>query len=140
MWIICELMIFGLILIVSIFGFAWLAAIVGAWRGRMPHIPIISSVASNYQAVKLGMYWSLLVEFVLVLLIGLGVRSMQIAKSLPEKGDVYILYTQGGYIPINGLSETYTPPRWAVTMAFYPLVQAAWKNSAIKAVSCFTAL
>ena len=135
MWIICDLMNFGLVLIVSIFGFAWLAAIVGAWHGRTPHIPIISSVASNYQAVKLGMYWSLCIEFVLVLLIGIGVRSMQIAKSLPEKGDVYILYTQGGYIPINGLFETYTPPRWAVTMAFYPLVQAGMEKFGDQAVA-----
>jgi len=124
MGIICELMTFGLVLIISIWGFAWLVGVIGAWRGRTPHIPIISSVASSYQAVRLGMYWSLFVEFVLVLLIGLGVRSVQVANSLPEKGDVYILYTQGGYIPIGGLYKTYTPPRWAVTMAFHPLIQA----------------
>ena len=135
MWLICQLMTFGLILIVFIFGSAWLTAIAGAWRGRMPHIPIISSVASNYQALKLGMYWSLLVEFVFILLIGLGVRSTQIAKSLPEKGDVYILYTQGGYIPISGLAETYTPPRWAVTMAFYPLVKAGMEKFGDQAVA-----
>jgi hypothetical protein len=68
-------------------------------------------------------------------LVGLGVRSVQIANSLPEKGDVYILYTQGGYIPINGLYETYTPPRWAVTMAFYPLVQAGMKEYGDQGVS-----
>jgi hypothetical protein len=37
---------------------------------------------------------------------------------------VYVLYTVGGYIPVERLYETYTPPGWAVTMAFYPLVQA----------------
>jgi hypothetical protein len=135
MWIICDLVNFGLILIILVFGFTWLNAVVGAWRGRTPHIPIISSVASNDQAVKLGMYWSLLVEFVFILLIGLGVRSIQIAKSLPEKGDIYILYTQGGYIPIKGLYETYTPPRWAVTMAFYPLVKAGMEKFGEQAVA-----
>ena len=124
MGLICEVMIFGLTVMISIWGYAWLVGLVGAWRGRTPHFPIISSVASSYQAVKLGMYFSVFVEIVLVLSIGLGVRSVQIANSLPEKGDVYILYTQGGYIPIDGLSESYTPPRWAVTMAFYPLIQA----------------
>ena len=128
MGIISEMMVFGLILIVSIFGFSWLVAVVGAWRGRTPHIPVISSVASNYRAAKLGVYWSLFVEFVLVLLIGLGVHSVQIANSLPEKGDVYILYTQGGYIPAPSLYETYTPPRWAVTMAFYPLIKAGMEK------------
>jgi hypothetical protein len=135
MWVICELTVFGSILTVSIFGISWLVAVVGAWRGRMPHIPLISSVASSYQAVKFGMYWSLLVEFVLVLLIGLGIHSVQIADSLTEKGDVYILYTQGGYIPINGIFEAYTPPRWAVTMAFYPLVQAGLEKYGDQGVS-----
>ena len=135
MEVICEIMIFGLILIGSIFGFAWLVAVVAAWRGRTPHILLISSVATNYKAVKLGVYWSLFVEFALTLLIGLGIHSAQIANSLPEKGDVYILYTQGGYIPINGLYETYTPPRWAVTMAFYPLIQAGREKFGAQGVS-----
>src|SRR6185295_794600 len=52
----------------------------------------------------------------------------QIANATAETADVYVLYTVGGYIPVQGFLETFTPPRWAVTAAFYPLVQAGMKK------------
>jgi len=128
MWILCRLMVYGLILSVSLFGLAWFISLSGAWRGKTPKVPLISSIASRYQAVRFGMYFALLVQFVVLLLVGLGIRTARISKSLSEKGVVYILYTQGGYIPLDGPLAAYTPPRWAVTMAFYPLVRAGMER------------
>jgi hypothetical protein len=127
-WIICQSMVVGSLILIAIWVYAWLVGVIGAWHGRTPQFPIISWIASRYRAIQLGMYFSLFVDILLVLIIGLAVRSVQIANTLPEKGDVYILYTQGGYIPINGLYDSFTPPGWAVTLAFYPLVRAGMEK------------
>lgn len=103
---------------------AWLVSVNGARRGRTPQIPVISWLAAQYDAVNIAAYWSLLLEALILVLIGVGVRSVQITNTMTEKADVYILYTVGGYVELPGLYETITPPRWAVTFAFYPLVQA----------------
>jgi hypothetical protein len=134
-WILCDLMAFIFGLITLLWGSTWLAGVICAWRGRTTRIPILAWAASNSIALHLGVYWSLLVEISLALAIGVGVHSMHLAHSLADKGDVYILYTQGGYIPIDGLYQTYTPPRWAVTMAFYPLVRAGMEKYGAQGVA-----
>ncbi len=120
--------IVGTLLIGTVWGLAVARSVLGAWRGQTPHIPMIAWVASKFQAIKLAVYWSLLIDVLLVSSIGLGVYSTQVANAPAETADVYVLYTQGGYIPLPGLYETFTPPRWAVTMAFHPLVQAGMER------------
>jgi len=121
-------MTFGSILMLTVWGLAWMVSLIGAIRGQMPQIPLISRIASKPQAINLAVYSSLLVEIILLMVFGLSVRSARITSSMPEKAEVYVLYTVGGYvrgyIPALGLQDTITPPRWIMTMAFYPLVQA----------------
>lgn len=112
-----------LLLIISmIANFAWIISLLGALLGRVWRLPVVSSIASMRSVIYFTVCFSLLLFVLSVALIGIGVHSVQIANSQPEKADVYILYTVGGYINAPGLYETYTPPSWAVTMAFYPLV------------------
>lgn len=120
----CLAVTLGSILVVSIWALAWIVSLVGAVRGRMPRIPIISRLVTQFRVIELGVYWTLLVDILVLAMIGLGIRSARITGSMPEKADVYVLYTVGGYVSLPGLYENFTPPRWAVTMAFYPLVQA----------------
>ncbi|MEW6400652.1 MAG: hypothetical protein AB1649_02570 [Chloroflexota bacterium] len=115
---------YGSALILVLWIIAWLVSLIGARRGRTPHIPLISWIASRPRVLNVAVYWSLLVELFLLILIGLGLDSVRLTNSMPEKGKVYVLYTVGGYLPVPGLYETYTPPRWMITTAFYPLVQA----------------
>ena len=123
--IFCLACVFGTVLIAVIWGLAWVSSVLGAFRGQSPYIPIVGWVASKFRVLRLAVYWTLLIEAGFLFLIGLGIHSAQLAKRMPDRADVYILYTQGGYIPAPGLYQSYTPPRWAVTMAFYPLVHAA---------------
>ncbi len=130
---------FGTLLFFVVWGLAWLVSLIGAICNRTPRIPLISWVASKPKAVNLAVYLSLLVEIVLLMVIGLGIRSAQITRSMPEKAEVYVLYTVGGYvrgyIPAPGMNDTITPPRWILTMAFYPLVQAGLEKYGEGAVS-----
>jgi hypothetical protein len=127
--------VFASLLIVFLWGFAWVRSVQGAWRGQTPHISIIAWVASKIQAVRFAVYWSLLIESAFLFLISIGINSVRITQAMPEKADVYILYTVGGYIPAPGLYETFTPPRWSVTMAFYPLIQAGIEKFGDQGVS-----
>jgi uncharacterized membrane protein len=124
MQLLCSVLIYSMVAACSVWTFAWLVAVIGAWRGRLPQIPLISWIASKYQALKLAVYWSLLIEGLLAWVVCIGMYSTKLANAPVETAEVYILYTQGGYIPMPGLYETFTPPRWAVNMAFHPLVWA----------------
>lgn len=59
------------------------------------------------------MVWSLVIEVVLIFFIGLGLHSLNTTQqSQPNDAKVYILYTIGGYIPLPGLYESFTPAPW----------------------------
>lgn len=135
MYTLSQFIAFGCVLFAVWIVISWFVSTVGAWRGKTPSIPGISWVASQFQMIRIAVYWSLLVQLAFALLIGLIFQSIQLAKSLPSSGDVYVLYTQGGYIPIDGLYQTYTPPQWAVTLAFYPLVHAAMEKYGVDSVT-----
>ena len=113
------------VLFETVWNIAWTISLIGALVGRAWRMPLIAQIASSNAALQITVYSSILAYVFFLWLIGIGVDSVRLSKTQPEKADVYVLYTVGGYIPAEGLYETYTPPGWAVTMAFYPLVQAA---------------
>lgn len=94
----------------------------GALSGSKFRIPIVNGLAQ----IKLVLQTTVILSLILfvLLLAGLGsiVHAVLITSHTPERADVYVLYTQGGYIQSPGLYETYTPPSWAVALAFYPVV------------------
>ncbi|MEW6405958.1 MAG: hypothetical protein AB1649_29580 [Chloroflexota bacterium] len=114
----------GVSIIALALNVAWIASLVGALLGKTWRIPIISKMASTNWMVSFAVVVSLLVDLASLAFIGIVADSVRIAKQPPARADVYVLYTMGGYIPVPGLWESYTPPGWAVTTAFYPLVRA----------------
>lgn len=112
---------------------AWVSALliclVGAMHGRTPQINLFSWLTSKPWVVRTAVLWTLIIEVLIFLLLGLGLRSIQLAeREQPPDAKVYVLYTIGGYIPLPVLGETFTPPRWMVTMAFYPTVKAGMET------------
>ncbi len=118
----------GLLIIGIVLSIVWCICLQDALLGRARRLPVISQIASVKWALDLAVYSSFLGYFASLVLIGIGVDSSEIANAKHETADVYVLYTVGGYIPAQGLYETYTPPNWAVTMAFYPLVRAGMEK------------
>lgn len=113
------------ILFVAYSGAAWLTCLVAAWRGKTPRVFFLSRMFSYPFIPGIGAYWFLLIEAMAAAVIFMGFRSIEISSRPPSKdAKVYVLYTIGGYIPVDGLFQTYTPPRWAATFAFYPLIAA----------------
>lgn len=113
-----------LLIVSSVWQIIWSISALGAILGRVWRIPVIAQVARMKFAVNFTVYLSLLLTVFSLWLIGIGIHSAQIASTPPQKADVYVLYTVGGYLPVSGYYETYTPPKWAVVMTFYPLVRA----------------
>lgn len=107
----------------------WMISLAGASRGRTPKIPLLSSLFTRTPVTQVGLYWSLFLELLILVFVGMGIRSAKIASLPPPKdAKVYVLYTKGGYLPVPGLFETFTPPRWFMTLGFYPLVQAGMQK------------
>ncbi len=61
----------------------------------------------------------------LLLLVLVAVHGALLTRSPANVPQVYLLYTNGGYIPSKSLWATYTPPRWTFSLFFYPIVRAA---------------
>ena len=106
----------------------WIAGVISAWRGTTPRIPLVSRIARNETAIKLSLYSWVFFLIVTILIILVAVHSSLIGVASDGPAQVYILYTVGGYISTEELWANYTPPRWAVTTAFYPMVLAGEKR------------
>ena len=100
------------------------ASFLSAISGREWRIPVIDGLAKAKPVLQFTVIASLTLFVLSIVALGAVFHSMQIASQTPERADVYVLYTQGGYIPTPGLYETFTPPSWMVTLAFYPVVLA----------------
>ena len=96
----------------------------GALTGRELHIPLIGGLAKSKPVLQFTVVASLTLLVLSTVALGAVFHSMHLASQTPERADVYVLYTQGGYIPSPGLYESFTPPGWMVTLAFYPVVLA----------------
>lgn len=115
----------ALVLAAAYVGVSWFACLIAAWRGSAPRIPLLSRLVARPAAQALAVCWYLAIDIFAVAVFFMGVRSVQLAARPPsDDAKVYVLYTIGGYIPVPGLFETYTPPRWVATLGFYPLVAA----------------
>lgn len=126
-WISPALTIMDLmtVALIAYFGVYWLVSMVAAWRGRAFQIPLLSRLISYPSAQRIAAYWFLLIEISVVAVFYMSIRSVYLAsRPPPENAKVYVLYTIGGYIPVDGLFQTFTPPRWVATLGFYPLVAA----------------
>ena len=99
-------------------------SILGAFSGREWRIPVIESLAKVKPVLQVAVTASLVLYVLSAAGLGAVIHSIQVANQNPERADVYVLYTQGGYIPSPGLYETFTPPGWMVSLAFYPVVLA----------------
>lgn len=123
--LILMLIEFVAILLIGYFVILWFISFIAAWRGQMTRNLVVSKLISNPFTQVVAAYWFLMIDILVITLIFIGIRSVQIANLSPsEDAKVYVLYTIGGYIPVEGLFETYTPPRWIATFGFYPLVAA----------------
>ena len=113
------------ILLITYFGILWFISLIDAWRGQTTRNIVLSKLISNPFAQVVAAYWFLLIDILVIAVIFMSIRSAQLAnRSSSEDAKVYVLYTIGGYIPVESLFETYTPPQWIVTLGFYPLVTA----------------
>jgi hypothetical protein len=114
---------------------AWIVSLVAAWRGRRQSIPFISRISTNQGAIRLSVYWTLMLDVLFIILVFISARSARIVNTSAEKADVYVLYTVGGYIPTESLYTAYTPPRWTIAVAFYPLLRAGMEKWGDQSVS-----
>lgn len=101
----------------------WVLSLIAAWRGKTIRILLLSHLVTRPIAQIIAAYWFVLIDISILAVIFMSVRSIELASRPPsENAKVYVLYTIGGYIPVEGLFETYTPPRWVATLGFYRLV------------------
>lgn len=115
--------------VMVVWGLALGISVVGAIRGRVPRISIIEWLISRPWTLRVGAFWFLLIEIMVLIVVSMGVRSIQIAqKEQSSNAKVYILYTIGGYIPLPELNASFTPTRWMTTLAFYPTVKAGMER------------
>lgn len=114
----------------------WITGILDGLRGRGRRIPFLAKIASSRWLMSFSAFFVTLVEICILCLFYIGNRSAQIVNTSVEKADVYILYTVGGYYNVGDtLNTTYTPPRWLVATAFYPLWKAGtekWGKTSVK--------
>lgn len=115
--------------VMVVWGLVLGVSVMGAIRGRVPRIALIERLISKSWTLRVGAFWFLLIEIVVLVVVGMGVRSIQIAqKEQSSDAKVYILYTIGGYIPLPELNASFTPARWMTTLAFYPTVKAGMER------------
>lgn len=93
-----------------------------AVTGRQSRIPIIAGLARSKAVLQSTVIASLVLFVLSMAALGAVFHSVHVSKQDPEQAEVYVLYTQGGYIRSPGLYETFTPPGWMVALAFYPVV------------------
>jgi len=111
--------------IVFVWAVTWMICIIGAWRGRMTHIPILSNLTQHKGWMDFSLVWMLLVRIAFVVLILIAAHGSLLAAHPGPSPQVYILYTTGGYIPTEQLWASYTPPQWTISLFFYPIIAAA---------------
>jgi len=104
---------------------AWGVGIFSAWAGRIPYLPILSKIAAHKGWMKFSLYWTVFVQACFTLLIFIALHGAFLARPSSTPAQTYILYTQGGYIPLPQWYESYTPPRWTMSLFFYPIVLAS---------------
>jgi hypothetical protein len=122
-------------LLMIILPVAWILSMMDSIRGRVRHLPLITKMAANYRLANTSAYLAVVCEILFVYLSYAGIRAVHLIKSPPEKADVYVLYTVGGYIPMETFYETFTPPKWAIAVAFYPMLDAGsekWGEQSVK--------
>jgi hypothetical protein len=112
--------------IIACFGIvAWLILFIGAWRGWTPHLPLVSSLAWRDGWVNFSLGWTALTQVIIILLAFMAVRGNALVAKPKPSPEAYILYTTGGYIQTERLWASYTPPRWTISLFFYPIVSEA---------------
>ncbi|GAB4505047.1 MAG: hypothetical protein Fur0043_20420 [Anaerolineales bacterium] len=104
---------------------AWTIGIVGAWRERMPRFPLLSNLTHQPAWKNFALGWSVSLRIGLLLLAFVAGHGVLLTRGPADAPQVYILYTNGGYIPTESLWASYTPPRWTFSLFFYPIVTAA---------------
>jgi uncharacterized membrane protein len=104
---------------------AWLFTVISAWRGQLPQIPILSNIAQRKNWMRFSLGWTIFVRIALILLILMAAHGALLTMDPNKSPHVYILYTVSGYIPTEPLWATYTPPHWAFSLFFYPIITAA---------------
>jgi hypothetical protein len=98
---------------------------VSAWRGSTVRFPLLSKVAQHKGWMKFSLYWTIFLQLGFILVLLLAAHGSFLARNSSSPAHVYILYTQGGYIPLPQWYESYTPPRWTFSLFFYPIVLSA---------------
>ncbi len=83
---------------------AWLIGLLGAWRGRTPRIPLLSRLANHTGRLRFSLGWSLLARIGLALLVFAAVHGAALTRAPAQSPQGYILYTNGGYIPVPTFS------------------------------------
>ncbi len=115
---------------------AWCVSVVDAARGKIRYFPLITRWAERYRLASLSAYLLIPTQLAFLYLSYAGVRAAQIVSAPPEKADVYVLYTVGGYLPINReIYGAFTPPQWSIALAFYPMLDAGiekWGEGRVK--------
>ncbi len=105
---------------------AWVAvsgiSAVSAWRGTMVRFPLLSKIAQNKGWMKFSFYWTIFLQSSFTLFLLLAAHGSFLTRVTSASPQAYILYTQGGYIPLPEWYESYTPPRWTMSLFFYPIV------------------
>jgi hypothetical protein len=105
--------------------FAWGFGLYRALAGCIPYLPILSKIAAHKGWMKFSLAWTVLVQACFTLLTLIALHGAFLARSTSSPAQTYILYTQGGYIPLPQWYERYTPPRWTMSLFFYPIVLAS---------------
>ena len=112
-------------IIVLVWVIVWIFNVVSAWRGQSQQIPLLSNIAKRKNWMRFSLSWTIFTRIAFVLLILMAAHGALLARNPNNSPQVYILYTVGGYIPTDHLWATYTPPRWAFSLFFYPIITAA---------------
>ena len=112
----------GLLLVCLI---AWGYGLYSALAGRVPYFPVLSGIAAHKGWMKFSLYWTAFVQACFTLLVLIALHGAILARPGSAPPQAYILYTQGGYIPLPQWYESYTPPHWTMSLFFYPIVLAS---------------
>ena len=104
---------------------AWGFGLYRALAGRIPYLPILSNIAAHKAWMKFALIWTIFVQACFLLLIFIALHGAFLARPSSTPAQAYILYTQGGYIPLPQWYASYTPPRWTISLFFYPIVLAS---------------
>jgi hypothetical protein len=108
--------------------FTWGFGLYSALVGRIPYLPLLSKIAAHKGWMMFSLTWTVFVQACFTLLMFIALHGAFLARPSSTPAQAYILYTQGGYIPLPQWYESYTPPRWTISLFFYPIVLASNQN------------